>query len=74
MLKYEGFVKTNFDWPIMGGGSIPRSPKTMGNENFFKPRPTFFFLFKIIIGPFIFPKNSFSKIRSINCDRDGFMC
>jgi hypothetical protein len=32
------------------------------------------FLFKIIIDSFIFPKNSFSKIPSINCDRDGFMC
>jgi hypothetical protein len=61
-LKYEGFVTKFFDWPIMGGGRIiPRSPKTTGNEKFFKPRPKIF-LFKIIIDPFIFPKNSFSKI------------
>ena len=33
-----------------------------------------FFLFKIIIDHFIFPKNSFSKIWSINRDSDGFMC
>ncbi len=36
-------VMIKYDWPIMGGGRIiPRSPKTMGNENFFKPRPKFF--------------------------------
>ncbi len=48
MLKYEGFEQqTIFDWTIMGGGRIiPRSPKTTGNENFFKPRPKFFFCLK----------------------------
>ena len=30
--------------------------------------------FNIIYDPFIFAKNSFSKIWSINCVNDGFMC
>ncbi len=30
--------------------------------------------FYIMYDPFIFPTKSFPKIRSINCDRDGFMC
>ncbi len=29
---------------------------------------------KIIYEPFLFSKNSFSKILSIHCDRDGFIC
>jgi hypothetical protein len=32
------------------------------------------FFFNITYDPFIFAKNSFSKIRSINCVRDGFQC
>ncbi len=32
------------------------------------------YFLKIIYDPLIFAKNSFSKILSINCDRDGFMC
>jgi hypothetical protein len=31
-------------------------------------------IFKIIYDPFIFANNRFSKIRSINSNRDGFMC
>jgi hypothetical protein len=34
----------------------------------------FTYLNHIQYDPFIFAKHSFSKIRSINCDRDGFMC
>ena len=72
MLKYEGFVKTILYWTIMGGGRIiPHSLKTMGNKNCFKPRPIFFLNHN---DPFIFPKIVFSKIRSINSSRDGFMC
>ncbi len=57
----------------MGGGRIiPRSLKTTGNKNCFQPKPKIFF--KIIYDPFIFAKNSFSKIWSTNCDKDGFMC
>ena len=54
---------------------IPRSPKTTGNENFFKPRPKKIIFFKIINDSFIFPKNSFFPKFDpcINCDRDGFM-
>jgi hypothetical protein len=38
MLKYEGFVKTTFDWAIMGGGMIVlRSLKTKGD--IFQARP-----------------------------------
>jgi hypothetical protein len=75
MFKYEGFEKkTIFDWPIMAGGKIiPCSRKNTGNKNLFQPRQKKSFL-KIIYGPFLFAINSFSKIRSINCDRDGFMC
>ena len=37
VLKYEGFVKTIFDWVFMGGGRIfPRSLKTTGNKIVFK--------------------------------------
>jgi hypothetical protein len=44
MLKYEGFVKTIWDWAIMGGGRIiPRCLKTTGNKNCFQPRPIFFY-------------------------------
>ena len=75
MLKYDGLVKTIFDWATMGGGRIiPRSLKTTGNKNVFNLGPNFFLFFKIIYDPFTFAKNSFSKIQSINCDRDGFMC
>ncbi len=56
----------------MGGGRIvPRSLKTKENKNCLQPRP------KIVLflnHPFIFAKNIFSKIRSINCDKDGFNC
>jgi hypothetical protein len=59
----------------MGGATIiPRSPKTTRNEKKFLDRPNIFFIFKIIYDPKIFANNRFSKIRSINSDRDGFMC
>jgi hypothetical protein len=32
------------------------------------------FIFLIIYDPLIFANNRFSKIRSINSGRDGFMC
>ncbi len=56
----------------MGGGRIiPRSLKTTENENCIKLFSTkakkFFF---VIDKPFIFAKNSFSKIKSMNCGRD----
>jgi hypothetical protein len=60
MLKYQGFVKKNFDWAIVGGGRIvPRSLKTKGNKQIFQAKPKN--LKKIIYDPFIFAKNSFSK-------------
>jgi hypothetical protein len=34
----------------------------------------FIFIFQIIYNPLIFANNRFSKIRSINSHRDGFMC
>jgi hypothetical protein len=49
----------------MGGANL----KTKRNKNFFKDRPKFFIL-KIIYDPFIFANNRFSKIRSINSNRD----
>jgi hypothetical protein len=33
-----------------------------------------FYIFEIIYDPLIFAHNRFSKIRSINSSRDGFMC
>ncbi len=71
-IKYEGFVKPIFDWDIMRGGRIfSHSLKTTENKNCFQPRPKKIFL---SYDPFKFAEYSFSKIRSINCDRDGFMC
>ena len=59
----------------MGGATIiPCSLKTMRNEKKFQDSPKFFYIFKIIYDPQIFAYNRFSKIRSINSDRDGFMC
>ncbi len=41
----------------MGGGRIiPRSPKTTGNEFFFKPRPKVFFCLKSLMTPLYFLK------------------
>jgi hypothetical protein len=58
----------------MGGATIIlRSLKTTWNEKKFQDRPIFF-IFKIIYDPLIFANNRFFKIRSINSDRDGFMC
>jgi hypothetical protein len=57
----------------MGRGMIvPRSLKTKQNKKKFKLGHSFFQ--KIIYDPFIFAINSFSEIRSINSDRDGFIC
>ncbi len=59
----------------MGGATIiPFSLKTTRNENNFQDRPKKFFFLEIIYDPLIFANNRFSKIRSINSDRDGFMC
>ena len=56
----------------MGGRKIiPRSLKTTGNKNCFQPWPEIFFLNHTVYDPFIFAKNSYSKIRSINCDRNA---
>jgi hypothetical protein len=64
-----------FDWTIMGGATIIlRSLKTNRNKKNFRDRQQFFFIFKIIYEPIIFFSNRFSKIRSINSGRDGFMC
>jgi hypothetical protein len=58
----------------MGGGTIvPRSLKTKRNEKIVQARRNFFSFLKIINDPFLFTKNSFSKIQSINCDRDDCM-
>jgi hypothetical protein len=59
----------------MGGATIiPLSPRTTRNEKKFQDRPKFCFIFQIIYDPYIFASNRFSKIRSINSGRDGFMC
>ncbi len=66
-----------FDSIIMGGAlTIPRSLKTKRNNKFFQDRPRFFLFFKsYTVWPFlILANNRFSKIRSINSGRDGFMC
>ncbi len=60
------FGKKNFDWTIMGGAAIiPRSLKTTRNEKFF--------IFKIIYDPLIFGNSRFSKIWSINMQRQGWL-
>jgi hypothetical protein len=57
----------------MGGGTIiQRSLKTKGNKKNFKLGQNYFFSLNHI-WHFIFAKNSFSKILSIYCNRDGFM-
>ncbi len=67
--------KKIFDWASIGGGMIyPRSLKTMRNEkNFWAWSTKIFFVF-FIYESFLWANTSFSKIRSINCVRDGFMC
>ena len=56
-------MKHSFDWTIMGGATIiPRSTRTTRNEKNFQDRPK-----KICAN------NRFSKIRTINSGRDGFM-
>jgi hypothetical protein len=52
---------------------VPRSRKTKRNKQIFKIGQKIFY-FYIIYDPFIFAKNRFSKIRSINSDRNGFTC
>ena len=52
---------------------IPHSLKTKRNKKIFK-LDQIFFLFKIIYDPLIFANNRFSKIRSTNSGRDGFVC
>jgi hypothetical protein len=60
------FGEIFFDWIIMGGDTIVlRSLKIKQNEKKFQDRPTFFYLCIIYDPP---------KIRSIDSDRDGFMC
>jgi hypothetical protein len=45
MLKYDGLVKTIFDWATMGGGRIiPRSLKTMGIKIVFNLDQLFLFI------------------------------
>jgi hypothetical protein len=55
----------------MGGATI--SLKTKRNKKKFQDRPKFF-NFLNLYDPLIFANNRFSKIRSINSGRDGFMC
>ncbi len=57
----------------MGGATIIlRSLKTTRNEKNFQDRQKKI-IFEIIYDPLIFANNRFSKFRSINSDRDGFM-
>jgi hypothetical protein len=57
----------------MGGSTItPRSLKTKQNQKKFQDRPKFLLFFKSN-DHLIFANNRFSKIRSINSSRDGFM-
>jgi hypothetical protein len=66
--------KKFFDWTIMGGATIiPRSLKTTRNEKIFELGQKMFKIFFFIYEPFVWVNTSFSKIRSINCARDGFM-
>jgi hypothetical protein len=58
--------------PIRGGATIvPRSLQTKGNKKISR-QAKFFLFFKSLMN-FIFAKDSFSKIQSMNSDRDGFM-
>ncbi len=58
----------------MGGATIiPHSLKTTRNEKKISSWAKIFLIFKIIYDPKIFTNNRFSKIRSINSGRDGFM-
>ncbi len=46
MSKYEDFTQKNFDWAIIGGGTIfPRSPRTMQNEKIFELGQKIFLFF-----------------------------
>ncbi len=60
-----------FNGTFMGGGMIlPRSLKTKRNNKNFQARPNFVYH----RDPFILLIIVFSKICSINCNRDGFIC
>ncbi len=50
------------DWPVIGEGRIiPRSLKTTGKKNMFKPRLKFFNLFKSYMTPLHLLKKVFPK-------------
>jgi hypothetical protein len=58
----------------MGGATIfPRSPLTTLNEKISQDRPEILLFFKSYM-TLTYANNRFSKIRSINSGRDGFMC
>ncbi len=75
-LKYEGFVRNNF-WLAHYGGEVGLFHVVLrlrGMKIVFSPGQKNKKIKNHIWLLYIFGKNSFSKIRSINCDRDGIMC
>jgi hypothetical protein len=74
MPKYSGLKFFYFYWAHMGGGTIiPCSLQTKTNKKIYKLDQKISFL-QIKFVPFIyFSNNMFSKIQSINSDRDGLM-
>jgi hypothetical protein len=59
---------------MAGATFVPRSLKTKRNKKNFKIGKNFYFLNHIWSFYSIFSNNIFSKIRSINSDREGCMC
>jgi hypothetical protein len=65
-VKILRFYKKNFDWPIIGGGTIfPRSPRTTKNEKKFWGRSEFLFLFSSIMDPKYDPILVFWKFNQL---------
>jgi hypothetical protein len=58
MSKYLDFTQKNFDWAIIGGGTIfPRSPRTTQNEKNFELGKNFFSFVNPLYEPIlVFPK------------------
>ena len=61
------YKKKNFDWPVIGGGTIfPRSPRTTQNEKKkFWVRSKFFYFFFSFVNPFYEPILVFPKFDQI---------
>jgi hypothetical protein len=65
--------KKFFDWALGEDTIVLRTLSIRRTKNFQQARYNFLY-FLVIHEPILFANNSFSKIRSTNRDRGGFMC